>query len=277
MVFIAILLAFSLERFFDWGHLRNWQWFERYCQMLAPSIKGFGPALRFACQIVPPVLAIGLVEYLLAGWLYGLLRFLFDCLVLLYCFGPQNFWAQFYGCLQALSQGDAQLLNKRMKAAFPDLVAPTSPALHQALIQAVFLEGERRIFGVLFWFAIFGPMGAVLYRLTAIASKGGPTDMASLGAKALAVLDWLPARVLGILFALGGHFVKVFNVWQKYALQGLNTNETLIMETGLAALDLPPNKPLAENGDAEKQAIQLFDRALIIMLVLAALLILLLP
>jgi hypothetical protein len=71
--------------------------------------------------------------------------------------------------------------------------------------------------------------------------------------------------------------VKVLNVWKKYALQGLNTNDILLAETGLAALDLPANKLVLENGDVERQAIQLFDRALVIMLVLSAGLVLVLP
>jgi AmpE protein len=277
MVFIAILLALALERFFDWSHLRRWQWFERYCQMLGASIERFNPPLRLACWILPPVVAIGLAEFILSGWLYGVLRLVFDFVVLLYCFGPANFWAQLYECLQAMYQGDAHLVDVRVKAAFPEVAAPTSQALHQTLARAIFIEGERRVFGVLFWFSILGPMGAVLYRLTAIANTKTITEMALLSSKALEVLDWLPARLLSFLFALGGHFVKVFSLWQKYALQGLESSEILIAETGMAALDLSANKPLPENGEVEKQAIQLFDRALIIMLVVSAVLVLIIP
>jgi membrane protein required for beta-lactamase induction len=270
MVFIAILLALALERFFDWGHLRRWQWFDGYCQMLSASIDRLSPALRLACWLLPPVLLVGLVEYILSGWIFGLFRLVFDFVILLYCFGPTNYWAQLYECLQAMQQGDAQLVDVRVKAAFPQVVAPTSQALHQTLARAIFIEGERRIFAVLFWFALCGPMGAVLYRLTVLANNRAITDMSLLSTQVLEVLDWLPARLLGFLFALGGHFVKVFSQWQKYATQGLNSSEIIIAETGLAALDLPANKPLPENGEVEKSAIQLFDRALIIMLVLSA-------
>lgn len=277
MVFIAILLALALERYFDCSHLRRWQWFEHYCQLLSSTVDRFNPALRLACWLLPPVIIVGLVEYILSGWLYGLVRIIFDFAVLVYCFGPANFWAQLYGCLQAMTQGDANLVDARVKAAFPEVSAPTPQALHQTLVRAIYIEGERRVFGVLFWFSIFGPMGAVLYRLIALANSRAITEMALLTSKAQEVADWLPSRVLGVLFALGGHFVKVLTVWQKYALQGLNTSEILVTETGLAALDLPANKPLPENGEVEKQAIQLFDRALIIMLVLSALLVLVLP
>lgn len=277
MVFIAILLALSLERFFDWGHLRRWQWYDQYCQFIGRYVDRLNPALRLAAWILPLVLLVGLIEYILSGWMYGFLRFLFDFLVLLYCFGPVNFWAQLYECLQAMQQGDPKLIEQRVKAAFPSIKAPNSQALHQALIRAIFVDGHNRIFALVFWFAVLGPMGAALYRLTVSANNRASGDITPLSRKAVEILDWLPARVLGFLFALGGHFVKVLGQWQKYGFQGLGGSDTLIAETGVAALDLPANKALPENGDVEKLATQLFDRALIIMLVISAVLVLAIP
>lgn len=277
MVFIAVILALALERFFDWSHLRRWQWFEHYCRILSSSTDRFSPPVRLACWLLPPVLAIGLVEYIIGNWFYGLPRLVLNFFVLIYCFGPANFWAQLYDCMQAMAPGDAQLVEVRVKAAFPEVTAPTSQALHQTLARAIFIEGERRVFAVLFWFTILGPMGAMLYRLMVLANNKAMTEMAFFSARVLELADWLPARLLGILFALGGHFVKALQVWQKYALQSLNTSDILISETGMAALDLPHNKPLPENGEVEKQAVQLFDRALIIMLGLVAFLVLVLP
>jgi AmpE protein len=274
MVFIAILLALALERFFDWGHLRRFEWFDQFSLMLAPHIDRLNPKVRMAACILPPVLLVGLIEYILAGWLYGLLRFLFDFVILLYCFGPVNFWAQLYECLQAINQNDPQLSEARIKAAFPYISAATPQALHQAVVRAIFLDGHRRIFAVLFWFSVLGPMGALLYRLTALADSRATPELNAHSTKALEVLDWLPARLLAFLFGLGGHFVKVLALWKQYASQGLNSSDALISEAGVAALDYPPSKPFPESGEAEKLAVQLFDRALIIMLVFSAVLVL---
>ncbi|HSW70793.1 MAG TPA: regulatory signaling modulator protein AmpE [Gammaproteobacteria bacterium] len=277
MVFIAILMALALERFFDWSHLRSWQWFDRYCQMLSPVLDRLPPLVRLICWLLPPILVVGLVQHLLSGWFFGLFCLLFDFIILLYCFGPANFWADSYNCLQAMSQGDARLVDERLNAAFPEVGTPTPQTLHKTVVRAIYLEGERRVFAVLFWFSILGPMGALLYRLIVLANSKTLSDMAVLSAQALKIIEWLPARLLSFLFALGGHFVKVLQIFKKYALQGLDSNEVLISETGLVALDLPANKPLPENGEVEKQAIQLFDRTLFIMLVLSALLVLAWP
>lgn len=274
MAFIAILLALSLERFFDWGHLRHWQWFDQYCQFLGQTVNRLTPPLRLAAWILPLVILVGFVEYILSGWLYGFLRFLFNFVILLYCLGPVNFWAQLFGCLQAMGQGDPQTVAVRVKAAFPYISATTSQDLHQGLVRAIFVEGYKRVFAVIFWFSILGPMGAVLYRLTALTNNKATADLAIVSAQAVEILDWLPTRVLGFLFALGGHFVRVCGQWQKYAFQGLHVNETLIAETGMAALDTLAQEILPESGELEKAAVQLFDRALIIMLVISALLVL---
>jgi len=248
MVFIAILLALALERFFDWGHLRRWQWYDQYCQKINPLTAQFNSSLRLACCLAPPVLIVGLIEFILSGWMYGFLRFLFTFIVLIYCFGPVNFWAQLYDSLQ--------------KSDAPPVMDT------EEKIRAIFIEGYRRVFAVLFWFAVAGPMGAVLYRLVVL------TDNAH--AKSLeAIMDWLPSRLLGFLFALGGHFVKVLNQWKKYALQGHNS-DAIVSETGVAALELSPAM-LAQSSEGEKAAIQLFDRALIMMLVISAILVLVMP
>lgn len=273
MGFIIILMALVLERFFDWGHLRNWKWFDQYDRLLNASTARFAPSLRLAARIIPVVLVVGLVEYLLAGWLYGFVRFLFNLAILLYCFGPANLWVQLFDCLQAMQQGEAQVIETRVKTAFPYLSTANSQTLHQGFLKAIFMEGHQRIFAVLFWFALLGPIGAMLYRSLALSSKRATTDMAAVSLGALGLMEWLSSRLLGILFALGGHFVKVFSQWQKYAFQGFSINATLIAETGMAALDAPANQPLPENGEMEKAAIQLFDRALIIMLVISAVLI----
>jgi len=272
MIFIVILLALATERFFDCSHLRRWDWFERYQQFLNPYVKSLPPYLLLASYIVPPALLVGIIEYILSGWFYGFLRFVFDFVVLLYCLGPQNLWAQLSGCLQAMQKGDKKLVEQRAKAAFPFLPLKDSETLHQNLVRTIFVEGNYRIFAVIFWFAILGPLGAVLYRLTAILSEKGSAKsiLTPYSNSALEVLDWLPARLLGLLFGLAGHFVQTLNQWKKYVLQKPETNEILIAETGVASLDFSHTKHFPENGEPEKAAILLFDRTLIIMLVVSA-------
>ena len=40
-----------------------------------------------------------------------------------------------------------------------------------SLVEAVFRNAQRRWFGVLFWFCVLGPFGALLYRLSVLAAE----------------------------------------------------------------------------------------------------------
>jgi AmpE protein len=120
----------------------------------------------------------------------------------------------------------------------------------------------------IFWFALLGPMGAFLYR--AIELSGASPATSSLAIKLQNILDWIPARILTFFFALTGHFSKVFTRWLSVIRKGFNQNDVVLTECGMAALDSANQPALPEDGSAEKEALMLFDRALILTLVILA-------
>lgn len=67
-------------------------------------------------------------------------------------------------------------------------------------------------FGVLFWFAILGPIGAFLYWFLVVSTN----TSAQLG-KSLpslhALAAWIPARITGFIYALMGNFTSGFRCW----------------------------------------------------------------
>jgi AmpE protein len=88
-----------------------------------------------------------------------------------------------------------------------------------ALVSAVFHNALRRWFGVLFWFLVLGPMGAVLYRLTAISCEGPlaarvPAQTAAGARVLLHVLDWPVAQLMTLALALVGNFDTVLGAWR---------------------------------------------------------------
>jgi membrane protein required for beta-lactamase induction len=89
------------------------------------------------------------------------------------------------------------------------------------------------------------------------------------------LLNWLPVRLEAFLFALGGHFTAVFACWKRSLLRGPDANDQLLVECGIAALDVFESQQLPETGTIERDALALIDRALIIGLVLLAMIVLL--
>ena len=75
-------------------------------------------------------------------------------------------------------------------------------------------RGFERIFAILFWFFVFGPLGALLYRLTFLYVNGNKASVA-LAQKTLWLLEWPAVRLLGVSFALTGNFVGSYQRWKE--------------------------------------------------------------
>jgi AmpE protein len=258
MTFIVTLIALVLERFFHWHHLRQWQWLQRYDQWLNPYTKEWPPYLRLIINIAPSLIIVGVINCLLQGVLYGFLQLIFATIILLYCLGPENLWVQIYHTMNATDKEAGRSVS------------------HETVVRSIFIIANERIFAVIFWFVILGPIGAVLYRLIYIFSTEPVFNLTALATQLKRYLDWLPIRLFTFLFALGGNFTAVLAYWKQVVFKGVETNETLLGEAGVLALNLSEGEQFPEAGVAEQQALDLIDRALIIALVLLAILVLLL-
>lgn len=275
MIFLVTLIALLIERFFDWSHLRRWQWLTNFQRGIIQRMPSASPALILGLTIVPILLATLLIEYALRHVLFGVVEFLFQILLFLYCLGPQNLWADTYACINALLQGDARLAADKLKSTFGIATAESTSTPQSQLLNHVFIAANRRVFAIVFWFLVLGPLGAVLYRTITLAASEFPSQDAAPqlvnSARAVeAVLDWIPIRILTCVFALGGHFVQVFSCWKKKPAMSLEMNETLLTQCGAAALGENKAESHLVDGVALKSAIGLLDRSFIITLVLVA-------
>lgn len=270
MTFIATLIALIIERFFHWTQLRHWTWFPKYQRMLIGRISNWSSYALLAICALPLLIIVGVINHILGFWFHGVLKIIFDVVVLLYCMGPDNLWLQTFSCLNELHKEDPKYVVERAQATFGIAPVENSQAFHQALTGAIFTAANQRVFAVVFWFVILGPIGAVLYRVTTLCAAQSDFGLTQVAKQAQQILDWIPARVFTFLFALGGHFVEVFNIWKADAKTGLDGNDKLLMESGVAAIDVKDSNHLPEDGSAEKSALELLDRVFVIWLVILA-------
>lgn len=276
MMFIVMLLALLVERFFDFSHVRRWHWFILYERMIAERTVGLSPYLAIILILTPLLVAVFMVSMSLDGLMYGFVKFLFQLVVLIFCLGPNNLWADAFASINAILQSDPELAKEKLKMTLgvEDLEDPKE--LQLQLFQRVFIEANQRVLAVIVWYAILGPLGAVFYRTTVLCAedeglrKANPA-LLPIASTIEAILDWLPIRLFTFLFALSGHFVSVFSCWGKQVLSGIANNETLLVQCGVAALG---NEIHTQDGTAEKNALSLIDRAVVLFLVLIALYIL---
>jgi AmpE protein len=269
MTFIITLIALLIERFFDWNQVRHWRWFLRYQSWLAQRCANWSPYVILGVSVGLPVLVVALINGALKGLLFGIFKLIFGAVIVVYCLGPRNFWGQFYTSIVVFNQESKDIEIEKIKTLFGVTVPADVQGAHRAFVSALFIEANRRIFAVLFWYLILGPAGALLYRLVDL-SRSNAVRLAPSAEQTELLLNWLPVRLFSFLFALGGHFTQVVRRWKLHLLDQPAANDVMLTECGISALDVLQDNNLPEDGIAEQEALSLLDRVFVIALVILA-------
>ena len=252
MTLLSVLIALFVERLLPrYRPRRSHRWFETYCTRLSQSslaqflmARSWGAALA----LLPVLLLIALLQWL-AGGLGGLFEVAFAVLVLLLSLGPRDLGSDVEAFLEAREQAE----ESRAMTAAASLGLASAPADEPerslAVAGAVVIALVRRLTGPLFWFLVFGAIGAAAYRLIQLQAErlsiaGCPEELQDNSDDLRFIADWVPARLTAAGFAVTGNFDAVTRAWQDfdYEPQGARLDEAdqLLMATGLAALDTYP-------------------------------------
>lgn len=278
MKIVIILISLALARYVNTEKaMRNWHWFDKYLNILSIPISKANekmPWLGLAVIILPVIIALYLVLKIFGGGLHHFIHFLMSTAVLWYCLSVISVRQDFEAYQSALMQEDKQ---NASTAAAP-LIGSDLPASNaqtaRAVTNAIFWQPLHRIFGVLFWFVILGPVGALLYHLLIVLRETAATgnvealSVSHEAAVAQSILDWLPVRVIGLGYALAGHFAPTFSYWRKNLLLGLEHSKQFLTMCGMLALNAKEiDAEMAEPAE-QKLAMALVARTLIILLLI---------
>lgn len=274
MNFIVLVIALLLERVLgEHQGLRDPRWYTAYIARLKSAVGGAGFwSGPFGVLLVVglPTAVVGLVYALLWGTYLSLLAMVFSVAVLWFCLGPRDLDSDVEAWSQAVETSD--------DARAAELASALGGGPDGKVCDGVLVQFNERCFAVLFWFALLGPLGAVLYR-TAVLAESHPADEgdAAFGAAATrlkGILEWAPARLAALGFALAGSFEEAITDWKAYyerkAPEFWNMNADIIIAAGRGALRIGGE----EEGDepaAVRAASALTLRALIVWVALLGL------
>jgi AmpE protein len=208
-VLVSILLVLLICRGLpELARLRNFSWWQQWLDHLARS----STTSALALGVGAPVLLCALVQWGLRGTLFGLTSFLFAVFVLYYCWGPRDLERDVAAVAKA---PDSERRTAAAQVLRADGQNADLPFEAEALVARTFNAALKRWFGVLFWFTLLGPAGALLYRLiqtlACMPEYGGAQTQ-----RAAAILDWLPAHLMALALALASNFDTVFKTWRDW-------------------------------------------------------------
>ncbi|MBL8300347.1 MAG: beta-lactamase induction protein [Rhodanobacteraceae bacterium] len=279
---VLVVLALAqglpdLSRLRDFSRLRVW---------LGVLVR-VGGGTRSVLGIFVPVLICLLIQQLLRGWMFGLLSFAFAVCVLWYSWGPRDLSEDIDAVVKAPDSERRVVAAQNLRAdGNESALAFEAPAL----VDAAFQSALKRWFGVLIWFLLLGPCGALLYRLTQLLawspamSELQSDDGRQLARRLSQLLDWAPAHLMALALAVASDFDAVFHTWKSWhdrmgkgyfsldlgflsAIARASVDADVIAGDGYAE---DVNDPLIELADAR----HLLVRVLIVWLAVAGLLVL---
>ena len=182
--------------------------------------------------VIIPTLITVLVHWLL--WQANvLLAFAWSVGVLYVTLGFRQFSHFFTDIRDALDDGNEEGA-RELLANWRQVDASQLPRseIVRHVIEYSILAAHRHVFGVLGWFSVLaalglGPAGAVMYRMSEFVARywsyqsrtpgeGASPALQQAASQAWGVIDYLPARITSLGFAVVGSFEDAIDAWRNY-------------------------------------------------------------
>lgn len=297
MSLLALLFALFCERgLTHLLHLRELRWLDPYFDRAERALAGRRGAIVVVAALLLvalPVLPVVLVARWLDPRLLGLLEFAFAVGILLFSFGPRDLKDEVDDYVAALEGRDHEEAARRGEDLLESSPTALGSGAREAVEEAIFIQANNRIFGVIFWFMVLGAGGAWLYRVSDMlrrraafeAARRGvprmPGDLGSVLVVLHGILAWLPARLTALAYAFAGSLEDAVGNWRSAVQQlgpasgVLDRAEDLLAHVGKGSLQPSLAEVPAERIDVAtaRGAWRIVQRALWIWLAAIALLV----
>jgi AmpE protein len=228
MNFLALLLGLAVERLLtQLFHLREFHWLDPLFDKFLSRLGSGSRLLNIVAVWVFLALAllpVTIVLVALQDRLAHIPLFLFSIFVLLFCLGPRDLGEEVIDYRQAIDEDNTEEL-RTLAAELFDRV-PDDADVVPDVEKAIYAQANNRIFGVVFWFALFGPVGAWMFRVVDLLRRRAlnrrPADAAEDDSSIMAaillwhrVLAWIPSRLLMAGYAMAGNYDGALAAWRK--------------------------------------------------------------
>ena len=263
MTMLAILIGYTLERFLNnIDHYRTYQWFNQFIdwsQTRLRSVTWLNDTLSVLMVLLLPVFAVAYLHHLMTGT-SQILDFLFSIIVLLYCFGPKDFHVSARLFIDAREHDDQTKAHEHATHILGESMPENDSQLFYAISKTILVATNERLLAIFFWFALLGPMGAILYRLAHVMlrhltdeqkNSDGQQDglspdngLLNITRLLFAILNYIPSHLTAFCFAIMGSFIDAIHEWRSCrSFDPLNPDDcdSMLVRTGLGSLRMDAN------------------------------------
>ncbi len=240
MEFLVILIAWALLHNIELPAVaQRDEWLVAWRLRAGAALSALAEPARLLLICALPCAFIAALEWVIAPHWAGLPLFVLELLVLMYSLGRGEFRAQLSAYLACWQRGDSQAAFEEASRVFQfDAQESLSSAgeLHAQVRRGILYMAFERWFAVVFWFYFLGPWAALFYRILHLMLIHHASDQErALIREWLRWIEWLPARILGLAFAITGNFAACIGVWRD-SLPGFRAIPQLLVEYAHCAL-----------------------------------------
>jgi adenosylcobinamide-phosphate synthase len=196
----------------------------------------------------------------LAFWLRPLAPFAVDVVLLYFALGAQSLCEHAEAIASPLQEGRLDEARRRVgRIVSRDTSRLDESGIAKAGVESVLENGNDAIFATLFWFAVLGGPGALLFRLsnTLDAMWGYRTERYNLFGRFAArfddALNFIPARLTALTYALLGHTRNALTCWRAQAPGWDSPNAGPVMAAGAGSLGIQLGGTAIYHGQEENR------------------------
>lgn len=176
-----------------------------------------------------------------------LLALAWNVLVVYLTLGFRRYSHYFTSIQVALNSGDENTARTLLAEwTREDATGMSAGEISRVAVEKALITTHRNVFGVFFWFAMpLGPAGAILYRVAEYLARAWnePDHLKGeafgrFATRAFYVLDWVPARLTAVAFAVVGNFEDAIYAWRNFAHRWKDEAIGIILSAGGGAMGL---------------------------------------
>jgi adenosylcobinamide-phosphate synthase len=181
-----------------------------------------------------------------------------NILIVYLTLGFRHYSHYFTSIQLALNNGDEATARKLLAEwTKQDTRAMDTSELARVSVENALVTTHRNVFGVFFWFLMpVGPACAVMYRVAEYLARAWnePEHMRNeafgrFASQAFYWIDWIPARLTAVAFAVVGNFEDAVYAWRNFAHRWKDEAIGIILAAGGGAMGLRLGSPTEHAAD----------------------------